>query len=173
MAARKLNARVGDDSYAAESDGRVVSVQREGATEALSFETQYLGHGRVAVRRDGVTRIAWVVEEGETRWVYAEGEVTLVDVTDGAARRARRAASEAHPMLAAPMPATVVRIPVTVGARVARGATLVLLEAMKMELPLRAPQDAVVVAIHCREGELVQPNVALVELDAAAAPTGS
>ena len=34
-----------------------------------------------------------------------------------------------------------------------------------MELPLRAPHDGVVTAVHCREGELVQPNVALVEME--------
>ncbi len=36
---------------------------------------------------------------------------------------------------------------------------------MKMELPLRASADAVVVAVHCREGELVQPDAVLVELE--------
>jgi biotin carboxyl carrier protein len=35
---------------------------------------------------------------------------------------------------------------------------------MKMELPLRSPADATVTAVHCREGELVQPDTVLVEL---------
>jgi biotin carboxyl carrier protein len=35
---------------------------------------------------------------------------------------------------------------------------------MKMELPVRAPRDGIVSAIHCREGELVQPGVTLVEI---------
>ena len=35
---------------------------------------------------------------------------------------------------------------------------------MKMELPLRAPRDGVVTAVHCREGELVQADTVLVEL---------
>ena len=38
---------------------------------------------------------------------------------------------------------------------------------MKMELPVRSPRDATVVAIKCREGELVQPGVPLLELDEA------
>jgi biotin carboxyl carrier protein len=62
------------------------------------------------------------------------------------------------------MPATVVKILVTPGQAVRHGDTLVVLEAMKMELPIRAPGDAVVQAIHCREGELVQPDRTLVEL---------
>jgi biotin carboxyl carrier protein len=37
---------------------------------------------------------------------------------------------------------------------------------MKMELPLRAGGDAIVIAVHCAAGDLVQPNVALVDLEA-------
>jgi acetyl/propionyl-CoA carboxylase alpha subunit len=33
-----------------------------------------------------------------------------------------------------------------------------------MELPLRASADAVVIAVRCREGELVLPETVLVEL---------
>jgi biotin carboxyl carrier protein len=35
---------------------------------------------------------------------------------------------------------------------------------MKMELPLRAAADATVKAVHCRDGELVQPDAVLVEM---------
>ena len=45
-----------------------------------------------------------------------------------------------------------------------KGDTVVLLEAMKMELPLRAPADATVAAVHTRDGELVQADAVLVEL---------
>jgi biotin carboxyl carrier protein len=69
--------------------------------------------------------------------------------------------------LAAPMPATVVRIQAAAGAAVKRGQTLVVLEAMKMELPVHAPADGTVVAIKCREGELVQPGEPLVEFEPA------
>ena len=62
------------------------------------------------------------------------------------------------------MPATVVKVLIKPGDRVARGDTVVVLEAMKMELPLRATGDATVKAVHCREGELVQPETVLVEL---------
>jgi 3-methylcrotonyl-CoA carboxylase alpha subunit len=63
------------------------------------------------------------------------------------------------------MPATVVGIPVKPGDRVASGDPLVLLEAMKMEMPIRAPRAGTVRAIHCAEGELVQPDKMLVELE--------
>jgi biotin carboxyl carrier protein len=64
-----------------------------------------------------------------------------------------------------PMAATVVRVAVAPGARVSAGDTLVVLEAMKMELPIRAPRDGVVRSVHCAEGHLVQPDMLLVELE--------
>jgi biotin carboxyl carrier protein len=61
------------------------------------------------------------------------------------------------------MPATVVNVAVKPGDAVHKGDVVVLLEAMKMELPLRADADATVAAVHCREGELVQGEALLVE----------
>ena len=62
------------------------------------------------------------------------------------------------------MPATVLSVLASVGQTVKPGDTLLMLEAMKMELPVRAPREGVVTAIHCREGELVQPGVMLVDV---------
>jgi 3-methylcrotonyl-CoA carboxylase alpha subunit len=66
--------------------------------------------------------------------------------------------------LSAPMPATVIRVDVKEGDKVRKGDVVVLLEAMKMELPVRAPADAVVRAVRCRDGELVDADAILVEL---------
>jgi len=70
------------------------------------------------------------------------------------------------------MPATVVRILVAPGQAVVSGAPLIILEAMKMEMPLRAPHDAVVGALRCSEGELVQPGVPLIDLDETSTAAG-
>jgi len=53
---------------------------------------------------------------------------------------------------------------VSPGQTVAKDSLLVMLEAMKMELPIRAPRDGRVTAIHCRAGEIVQPGVPLLEI---------
>src|SRR5437899_1919553 len=63
----------------------------------------------------------------------------------------------------APMPATVLRINVKPGDAVKKGDVLVLLEAMKMELPVRATDAGVVAAVRCREGELVDADAVLLE----------
>jgi biotin carboxyl carrier protein len=65
----------------------------------------------------------------------------------------------------APMPATVVSINTAVGQTVSEGDTVIVLEAMKMELPIKAPRAGLVKAIHCAKGELVQPGINLLELE--------
>src|SRR5205085_11833113 len=76
----------------------------------------------------------------------------------------RRGASAGSNILTAPMPATVVKVQVQPGDAVKKGDVVVLLEAMKMELPIRATADGVVAAVRCRAGDLVQPDATLVEL---------
>lgn len=167
MTPRRVTARAGDTALEIDvrADG-VATVSSGGDTD--TFALRYLGHGRFRVSSGDRTLLAYAVDDGETRWVYVEGEVVRLELEAPGARR-RRAAS-GHEALSAPMPATVVRVLVTAGDRVARGAPLVLLEAMKMELPLRAPHDAVVEAVRCTEGELVQPGVPLIELDETVSP---
>ena len=122
-----------------------------------------LRDGTVLVDGEAVVppRHAWCVADGDTRWVFIAGEVFEFEVQ----RPGRRRSAAHHGSLAAPMPATVLRINVAAGAAVKRGDTLLVLEAMKMELPVRAPADGVVKSVTCREGELVQPGAPLVEME--------
>jgi biotin carboxyl carrier protein len=76
----------------------------------------------------------------------------------------KRRTGVSHGSLSAPMPAAVVRVDARPGDVVRRGDILVILEAMKMELPVRAPADGTVTAVHCKPGDLVLPGVALIEI---------
>jgi biotin carboxyl carrier protein len=58
----------------------------------------------------------------------------------------------------------VLRVLVEPGDRVTAGQTLVLLEAMKMELAVAAPGDGTVSSVHVEPGQLVQAGAALAEL---------
>jgi acetyl/propionyl-CoA carboxylase alpha subunit len=80
---------------------------------------------------------------------------------------ARSRAPGAIQSLTSPMPATVVKVLATPGQTVKTGDTLVIVEAMKMELPVRAPSDAVVTAVRCQERDIVQADQTLVELEQA------
>jgi 3-methylcrotonyl-CoA carboxylase alpha subunit len=67
--------------------------------------------------------------------------------------------------LAAPMPGKVLQVLVAAGAKVAKGAPLVILEAMKMEHTIAAPHDGRVVEIHFKAGEQVNEGVELLRLE--------
>lgn len=103
----------------------------------------------------------WAATDRETRWVFANGRTYAITAASGA----RRGRVTHHGTLMAPMPATVKRVEVAPGQRVSKGDTLLVLEAMKMELPVRATHDGIVDRIACSEGELVQPGVPLIEID--------
>ena len=120
-----------------------------------------LGGGRYELVSDSGRRLAYGVRRGSATWVFLEGRVFVIRPDD--AQPSPRHRDEAA--LAAPMPATVVAIDVTPGQDVKTGDTLVVLEAMKMELAVTAPHDGRVRRVACRVGELVQPGVPLVELD--------
>ncbi len=51
------------------------------------------------------------------------------------------------------------------GQRVAADETLVILESMKMEIPVNAPKAGAVVRLHVREGDTVQEGQLIAELE--------
>jgi biotin carboxyl carrier protein len=105
-------------------------------------------------------RHAWAAADRDARWVFFGGNSYEFEVV----RSGRRRAALHHGSLTAPMPATVRKILVQPGSVIHKGETLLVLEAMKMELPVRAPGDGVVESVECREGELVQSGVVLVKM---------
>ncbi len=66
-----------------------------------------------------------------------------------------------------PMPGRVIRVGVTSGARVKKGQTLAVLEAMKMQNEIAAPGNGTVRAIQVTEGEVIPASrvIAVLELD--------
>ena len=61
---------------------------------------------------------------------------------------------------------TVWKIEVAVGDRIDEGDTVVILESMKMEMPVEAEDAGTVAEILCEEGQAVNEGDALVVLDA-------
>jgi len=129
--------------------------------EQRVYEVTHDGHGSLRITSDRTTT-AWAVTVGDVRWVFVDGRV--YELAEARPRERARAGGH-HGSLTAPMPATVLRVLVGVGDAVKRGDPLVILEAMKMELPVRATSAGRIGAVHCRDGELVQPGVTLIEID--------
>ena len=110
---------------------------------------------------DRNVRVA-VASDATATWVFLDGHVWRIE--KAAESTGRRAKSRGDASVMAPMPATVVAIHTAPGKTVTEGETVIVLEAMKMELPIKAPRSGVVTAVHCTTGELVQPGVNLIEI---------
>ncbi|MCE3554660.1 ATP-grasp domain-containing protein [Pseudonocardia sp. RS11V-5] len=92
------------------------------------------------------------------------GAVPVRRRTGSRASAPRRVVRTEGPDLVSPMRGTVTAVFVAPGDRVAAGRTLVTIEAMKMEHPLRAAADAVVEQVLVRAGDGVAPGVPVVRL---------
>ncbi|MQA29211.1 MAG: hypothetical protein GEU82_05135 [Luteitalea sp.] len=123
-----------------------------------------VGPGMFRVEHEGRFEIVFVAGPSGDRWVFWNGQVFRGPFGRASANAPRASGPGGPQSLRAPMPATVLEVLVAPGAVVKQGDTVLILEAMKMELPVRAPADGTVVAVHCREQELVQPDTVLVEL---------
>lgn len=123
--------------------------------------------GEYIVIVDGRRHVVYIAGDRSDRWLHWNGQVFRrpFERTSAPSSQSSGSASQSsRQSLSAPMPAKVLKVSVESGATVRAGDTLVVLEAMKMELPIRADADAVVSRVLCQVGELVQAGATLVEL---------
>jgi biotin carboxyl carrier protein len=101
-------------------------------------------------------------ESGNERQLWANGR--LINYTriqeDGTSQEDEQLAS-----LSASIPAVVAEILVSVGDQVQAGSKLILLESMKMIMPIQAPFGGRVMGMNCAVGDAVQPGVQLIEIE--------
>jgi 3-methylcrotonyl-CoA carboxylase alpha subunit len=141
-----------------------LNVERDGnelRAGELAIELIAVRDREAEIRAQGRTYFVPFVVQGTQVSFAFDGEIYTADVTEKGSRT--RAKHRDHSM-SAPMPGVVLRILVEKGAEVAKGAPLIILEAMKMEHTITAPKDGTVAAINCSVGELVQPGIELVTL---------
>ncbi|MBS0325294.1 MAG: acetyl-CoA carboxylase biotin carboxylase subunit [Proteobacteria bacterium] len=119
--------------------------------------------GRLRIDVAGDAFDATVVADGEVRAVHAKGARTRLRNVDPLAQAG--IVEEHGGRLTAPMAGTVVAVLVKPGDAVAKGAPLIVLEAMKMEHTIAAPAVGRVVAVHFGVGDRVGDGASLVELD--------
>ncbi|MGZ8369570.1 MAG: ATP-binding protein [Caulobacteraceae bacterium] len=97
--------------------------------------------------------------------VFAGGEALEFSFRGGEGSAGASAASDGA--ILSPMPGKIVAVAVEAGAKVAKGAPLVTLEAMKMEHALAAPFDGVVAELKVKAGDQVSEGALLVRLEKA------
>lgn len=138
-------------SWRASIDGRAVDFR------AVPIDAGWL------VEIDGAQTVVYAARQGDLRHVSAGGDVWTLTAAEQA-RAARRAAGASAGDLTAQMPGQVVDVLVAPGDAVERGQTLVVLEAMKMEIRVSAPAAGVVRRVLARPGDVVERGQPLLEM---------
>ena len=128
----------------------------------LDIELVRAGDGRLDLLVDGLQVTSFVSSQGAKRWVTVSGRTFLLTKSSGV-RRGGAAAGGQNTLLA-PMPGQVRAVNVAIGDQVATGQTLLLLEAMKMEIRVQAPRDGVVKRLTVAQGQTVEREQVLIEI---------
>ncbi|WP_458130644.1 acetyl/propionyl/methylcrotonyl-CoA carboxylase subunit alpha [Pseudomonas sp. R3-41] len=118
---------------------------------------------QLTVEHHGLRRSHRAIRQGDSLYLQWQGDLHRIDLYDPLA--AAEASHSHQGGLVAPMNGSIVRVLVNVGQTVEAGAQLVVLEAMKMEHSIRAPQAGVIKALYCQEGEMVSEGSALVAFE--------
>lgn len=143
--------RRGDEIHVAFEDGLEATLRAERGSD-----------GGFTLRAGAGLRRAYVHADGEERHLWVDGRtVRYRRIEPGVAREAHGSDS-----LAATIPAVVLDVLVSAGEAVEEGQTLVLLESMKMVMPIVAPRAGTVSVLRCAKGDSVAPGAPLVELAA-------
>ncbi len=139
----------------------IAGQETEADARAAGIEIIATRPDEMELRVGGKTHVVPYAIQGTTISFAFDGEIYFAEVTEkGAAKKARQRDHSTE----APMPGVVLKIVVRKGDVVAKGAPLLILEAMKMEHQITAPFHGTVVSVNCVEGELVQPGVELVTM---------
>ncbi|HEY5728751.1 MAG TPA: acetyl-CoA carboxylase biotin carboxyl carrier protein subunit [Anaerolineales bacterium] len=113
---------------------------------------------------DGERVTAYISSDNAKRWVTINGRTYLLTKQTGS----RKSGSEHHHAdgeLTAPMPGQVRAVNVNEGDNVTKGQTLMVLEAMKMEMKIQAPSDGKISKLFVIQGETVEREQILIEIE--------
>jgi geranyl-CoA carboxylase alpha subunit len=107
-----------------------------------------------------VRRTLPIARDGAVLWIgpCALRDVTLAPPEKGAAAGDGR--------IAAPMAGALIALNAEAGARVEAGQVLAVIEAMKMEHPLRAPCAGTIAAVHVKPGAQLRARQPLIDIEA-------
>jgi 3-methylcrotonyl-CoA carboxylase alpha subunit len=118
---------------------------------------------------DGSRRRAWVAARGDERLVFCDGVTHRLRRPDPVHAEGADPAQADGPDLLARMPGKIVRLLVAPGQAVAAGQPLLIMESMKMETELAAPQAGLVERVVVGEGQVVAQGDLLVAVTPAPA----
>ncbi|MCL5266905.1 MAG: acetyl-CoA carboxylase biotin carboxyl carrier protein subunit [Bacteroidetes bacterium] len=135
----------------------------------LAFEILEAGAGRLLVRvRDEIREIIYSETSEGIMIPSARGKMSVRILSDRdlllKGFQSEQSSSHSHSEIKAPMPGLVVKVLVNRGDTVRRGSTLAILEAMKMENEIRIAQDAEVIEVLVKSGDIVEKDQVIFRL---------
>ncbi|SRR6266540_3496721 len=133
------------------------------ADKTVDVEILQAKDGKLDLLIDGKRIAAYVSSQNTKRWVTVNGQTFVLTKSSGAKQRG--AAHDHASELAAPMPGVVRAVNVSEGEAVTKGQTLLLLEAMKMEIRVQAPREGTVKKLFVKQGQTVEREQILVEIE--------
>jgi biotin carboxyl carrier protein len=120
--------------------------------------------GKLDLLVDGKRVTAYVSSDNAKRWVTVNDQTFVL--TKPAAGVQRRGMGHDHASeLVAPMPSQVRAVNVSEGESVTKGQTLLVLEAMKMEIRIQAPRDGKVMKLLVKQTQTVERDQILIEIE--------
>jgi acetyl/propionyl-CoA carboxylase alpha subunit len=129
---------------------------------SLRLDVRALGPGSFLLARDSRRETFHCVKDGDSVFLFWRGRAYELRLEQEGARPAHRQQAGG---LETPMPGKLIKVSVAVGQQVKKGEELLVVEAMKMENPIRAPHDGRVTRLEARVGERVAPGQVLVEIE--------
>ena len=134
------------------------------ADEVHEVEDARLTGDLLGLRIHGQARRFRILRHG-TRLTLHDGEQRTAVETVPAYRRTDMAEASGSGKIVAPMPGCVVLVKARPGDEVVAGQELLVMEAMKMELAVKASRDGVVVDVRAAAGDFVEADTVLVALE--------
>ena len=131
-----------------------------------TIQAEVLGskHGKLNLLVDGKRIIAYVSSDNAKRWVTVNGQTFVLTKSSGA-RKGGHGHHHAAGELTAPMPGQVRAVNVSEGEAVTKGQTLLVIEAMKMEIRIHSLQDGMVKKLFVKQGQTVEREQILIEIE--------
>jgi len=119
--------------------------------------------GQLELLIDGERMMAYVSADGAKRWVTINGQTLMLTKSSSVKRRG--SGHDQGAGLVAPMPGLVRSVNIEADEAVVKGQTLLVLEAMKMEIRIQAPRDGIVKKLLVKQGQTVEREQVLIEIE--------
>jgi biotin carboxyl carrier protein len=121
--------------------------------------------GKLDLLIDGTRVTAYVSADNAKHWVTVNGQTLVLTKPAAGAWDRGHGHYPAAGELTAPMPGQVRAVNVSEGESVTKGQTLLVLEAMKMEIRIQAPREGKVRKLLVQQGQTVEREQMLIEIE--------